>query len=78
MLELGPLEGAHTYMLDRAGASEVVAIEGNTRAFLKCLITKELLSMPSARFLVGTSWNTYATRPNGSMSHLPPACSITW
>lgn len=53
VVELGPLEGGHTYMLDRMGAAEVVAVEANTRAFLKCLVAKELLGMPSARFLCG-------------------------
>lgn len=53
VLELGPLEGGHTYMLDRLGASEVYAVEANRRAYLKCLITKELLGIPSARFLCG-------------------------
>src|SRR6187402_1626923 len=33
ILELGPLEGGHTYMLERAGAASVVAIEANTRAY---------------------------------------------
>lgn len=53
VVELGPLEGGHTYILDRLGAAEVVAIEANTRAFLKCLIAKELLGISSARFLCG-------------------------
>jgi SAM-dependent methyltransferase len=53
VLELGPLEGGHTYMLDRLGAKEVCAVEANRRAYLKCLITKELLGIPSARFLCG-------------------------
>ncbi len=53
VLELGPLEGAHTYMLDRLGAAEVVAVEANTRAYLKCLVTKELLNITSAKFLCG-------------------------
>jgi hypothetical protein len=53
VLELGPLEGGHSYMCDRAGAAEVVAIEANTRAYLKCLIAKELLGMPSVRFVCG-------------------------
>lgn len=53
VVELGPLEGGHSYVLDRLGAREVVAIEANTRAFLKCLIAKELLGIPSARFLCG-------------------------
>lgn len=53
VLEIGPLEGGHTYMLDRLGAAEVVAVEANSRAYLKCLVAKELLDIPSARFLYG-------------------------
>ncbi|EWM12536.1 bifunctional 2-polyprenyl-6-hydroxyphenol methylase/3-demethylubiquinol 3-O-methyltransferase UbiG [Kutzneria sp. 744] len=53
VLELGPLEGGHTHMLSRAGASSVLAIESQTRAYLKCLIAKELLGMPAARFVLG-------------------------
>ena len=53
VLELGPMEGGHTYMLDRAGAERVVAIEANRRAFLKCLIVKEVLGLPKCEFLCG-------------------------
>ena len=53
VLELGPLEGGHSYVCDRMGAREVIAIEGNARAFLKCLIAKDLVGMPSVRFLHG-------------------------
>ena len=53
VLELGPLEGGHTYMLDRGGAAEVLSIESNTHAYMKCLIAKELLGMPASRFLCG-------------------------
>ena len=53
VLELGPLEGGHTYMLQKAGASSVIAIEGNKRCYLKCLITKELLNLHKARILLG-------------------------
>jgi hypothetical protein len=52
-LELGPLEAGHTYMLGRAGAASVVAVEANTRAYLKCLIVKETLRMTHAQFLCG-------------------------
>lgn len=52
VLELGPLEGGHTYMLDRAGA-RVLAVEAHARAYVKCLIAKEILGMPGARFLLG-------------------------
>jgi hypothetical protein len=52
VLELGPLEGAHTCLLDRAGA-HVTAIEGNKRGYLKCLITKEVMGMRNSHFLLG-------------------------
>ena len=51
VLELGPLEGGHTFMMERAGA-KVVAIEANQRAFLKCLIVKNALDLKS-EFLFG-------------------------
>ncbi len=53
VIELGPLEGGHSYVLDRLGAAEVIAVEANQRAFLRCLVAKELLGMPSVRFLCG-------------------------
>ena len=53
VLELGPLEGAHTWMLEQAGASRITAVESNARAFLKCLTVKELMGMDRAGFLFG-------------------------
>jgi hypothetical protein len=53
VLELGPLEGAHSYMLELYGAASVTAIEANTRAYLKCLITKEILNLQRVKFLCG-------------------------
>ena len=52
-LELGPLEGGHSFMLDRGGAASVDAIEANTRAYLKCLVVKELVGMDRVRFHLG-------------------------
>lgn len=52
ILELGPLEASHTYAMERRGASDIVAVEANTRAFMRCLIVKELLGL-RARFLLG-------------------------
>ncbi|MDP8930859.1 MAG: class I SAM-dependent methyltransferase, partial [Actinomycetota bacterium] len=52
VLELGPLEGGHTFMLERAGAGEIVAIEALAPAFMRCLIVKNLLGL-RARFLLG-------------------------
>lgn len=51
VLELGPLEGSHSFMLQQFGARNVVAVEGNTRAFMKCLIVKELAKLHSVEFL---------------------------
>ena len=53
ILELGPLEGGHSYMLERAGFGSVLAIEVNTHAYLKCLITKEITGLSHTRFLCG-------------------------
>ncbi len=53
VLELGPLEGGHSYMLEKAGALEITAIEANSRAFLKCLVVKELLGLRRCSFLCG-------------------------
>lgn len=63
VLELGPLEGGHTYMLDRAGASEVLAIEANTRAYLRCLVAKELVGMHAGRFVFGDFMAYLRERP---------------
>ena len=52
VLELGPLDGAHSWMLEQRGAASVTAIEANRRAWLKCLVMKETLGMRT-RFLVG-------------------------
>ncbi len=53
VLELGPLEAAHSYILQNAGAASVVAIESNTRAFLKCLIVKNLFHLDRVDFRCG-------------------------
>ncbi len=53
VLELGPLEGGHTYQLEHLGAREIVAIEANVEAYLKCLIVKEITGLKSAKFMLG-------------------------
>lgn len=52
ILELGPLEAGHTYMLEKAGASHITSIESNVRAFTKCLIVKNALGLKT-NFLLG-------------------------
>ncbi len=51
VLELGPLEAAQTCELEALGA-DVVAVEGNVEAFVKCLMVKNILGLRS-RFLLG-------------------------
>ncbi len=53
VLELGPLEGGHTYMLESLGASAITSVEASARAYLRCLVTKEVLGLTRARFLLG-------------------------
>lgn len=53
VLELGPLEASHTYMLHQKGAEEIHAIEANRLAFLRCLVVKELLDLRRAKFFLG-------------------------
>jgi protein-L-isoaspartate O-methyltransferase len=53
VLELGALEGGHSFMLERAGARSVTAVESNRRAFLRCLATRQLLGMERVEYLCG-------------------------
>lgn len=53
ILELGPLEGGHSYMMQNMGAKHVTAIEANTRAFLKCICIKEALGLDKVNFMLG-------------------------
>ena len=53
VLELGPLEGGHSYTLERLEAKSIVSVESNSHAFLKCLVVKELLGLQRVSFLYG-------------------------
>lgn len=53
VLELGPLEGGHTYQLEKMGVGDIVAVEANVQAFLKCLIVKNIAELKNSRFLLG-------------------------
>jgi SAM-dependent methyltransferase len=52
ILELGPLEGGHTYMLAKAGAASITSIESSRAAFLKCLAVQNVLKF-EADFILG-------------------------
>ena len=53
VLELGPLEAGHTTMLEKSGARSITAIEANGRAYMKCLIVKEIMQLRRTLFLLG-------------------------
>jgi hypothetical protein len=53
ILELGPLEGGHSYMFQDRKARQVIAIEANSRAFLKCLCIKDVLKLDKVEFKLG-------------------------
>ena len=52
IIELGPSDGYHTLGLSLVGAQNVLAIEANVRAFVRCLILKNAFSL-KAKFLLG-------------------------
>jgi hypothetical protein len=58
VLELGPLEGMHTYRFEQLGAARILAIESNVEAYLKCLIVKEAMRMTHSSFMLG-DFNLY-------------------
>ena len=53
ILEIGPLEAAHSYQLERLGAASITAVETSVDAFLKCLIVKEILDLKRTHFMCG-------------------------
>jgi hypothetical protein len=60
ILELGPLEASHTWLLEQHGPSEIQAIEANKLSYLRCLVVKELLDLKKAKFYLGdfATWLT--------------------
>lgn len=58
VLELGFLEGAHSYILDRQNPRELTCIDANSMAYLKALTVKEIMGMKTAKFLLG-DFNKY-------------------
>lgn len=53
ILEIGPLEGGHSFLLQQQEPSYHLAIEANQKAFLKCLIAKELYPLRNVEFKLG-------------------------
>ena len=78
VLEIGPLEAAHTVSLVEAGAT-VDAVEANKKAFLRCLVTKEITKLQNASFHLGDAARWLAENPKrydfvfacGVLYHMP-------
>ena len=64
ILELGPLEAGHTFMLAQSGAARILSIESNQRAYLKCLIVQQALKF-AAEFKLG-DFQPYLARADES------------
>ena len=53
VLECGPMEGSHTWLLEQRGAQAITAVEAHPRAYLRALVAREVLGLSRARFLLG-------------------------
>jgi len=53
VLELGPMEAGHTFGIHALGAKSIVAVEGNSNCYLKCLMVKEMYNLNRASILYG-------------------------
>lgn len=53
VLELGPLEGGHSAMLQAAGAAQVLAMDACAMSYLKCLLVKDLCQLSRVDFRYG-------------------------
>ncbi|MBN8950877.1 MULTISPECIES: SAM-dependent methyltransferase [unclassified Rhizobium] len=53
VLEVGPLEGMHTHMLNGQRPARIDAIEANRLCFLRCLVSKQILNIDTATFMLG-------------------------
>ena len=53
VLEVGPLEGMHTYMLNLRRPARIDAVEANRLCFLRCLLTRQIMNIDRANFLLG-------------------------
>jgi len=76
VLELGPLEGGHSHMLQAAGAERVVAVESNGLAWLKCLAVKETFHLDRVDFLLGDFVRYLQETP--SSCDLAVACGVLY
>lgn len=53
VLEIGPLEGMHTHMLNQRRPARIDAIEANRLCYLRCLVAGQILDLDRAKFYLG-------------------------
>ncbi|NRF07619.1 class I SAM-dependent methyltransferase (plasmid) [Rhizobium pusense] len=79
VLEVGPLEAMHTYILNGRRPANIDAIEANQSCFFRCLVTKEILKLDRASFYLGdiqqwlqqTDKNYDFALASGVLYHMP-------
>jgi hypothetical protein len=76
VLEIGPFEASHTYMLDRLQPATLHAVEANKLAYLHCLVVKEIENLEHARFFLGDG-NAWLESHEGSYD-LIVACGVLY
>lgn len=62
-------------MLEKFGASSILSVEAGTRAFLRCLVLKEMLGTHRSRFLLGDFVHQLKT---GGHYDLVVACGVLY
>jgi hypothetical protein len=75
VFECGPLEGAHTYMLEKMGVASILSVEASTHAFLRCLVLKEILQLKKSHFMLG---DFVSFLRNGKHYDLVVACGVLY
>ncbi len=63
LLEVGPLEAWHTYMLEQHEPALLDAVEANKLSYLRCLVVKEIVGLKIARFHLGDAQLWLEQRP---------------
>ena len=53
ILECGPLELGHSYMMHNFGCNKIIAVENNWYSYLKCLAVKEVFKISNIDLLFG-------------------------
>lgn len=75
VLECGPLEGGHTYALEKLGVASIVSVEASSHAFLRCLVAKEIVGLQRSQFLLGDFVSYLRT---GKRFDLIVACGVLY